>query len=498
MDSQVACALIGKMAELYTNSGTYLSFPLTAIAYSPAQLDSLRNQPVTSDAINQQAQFASLFNLVPGGPLWPPSSPSLLWNLYDQILNSMVLAKSLRTPEEETRYRAALAVLYVQLADGTRTPTPKLLGYQQFRDAWFVTSEKYRNAVLDAQPPSGGGHSSSEVDQLKIELDRVELAWRNEGFKDEVEAALRDEETLGARSSVEQWEQWRTAMDVPGALPSDMSGTRYGPTRIEPADVTTASGWLQFTLDHDQVSAFANAAPAEIRTRLASDQADVDIEKLQFECTSVLLQRPWFEEGALTSGIYRLPPEQPPVSDGRIPGSGVCPAYVRGLILARNFSVKLRENSPKNTAVLGHLAAGRTQMLAGFPLSAPLADKRMLIARLPPGDADDSRARLVRATVLTVPTPAPVMARAVVMRDTVVPATSPSTIKVLSTKKVAPFLRLSGVLTRSAVLGGNVAPPDPPPPPPAPPTPADEVQVVGLICRSIATAPNPDPTLQWS
>ncbi|HNP62215.1 MAG TPA: hypothetical protein PKM72_15315, partial [Nitrospirales bacterium] len=113
IDSIVQLALMSKAKKVFEKEGTFLSFPVTPLAYTKEDLDFF-SQETGSDLLQSKANlaaFSTLVNLIPRDEAWLPTDARFLWNELEYVLREGNLALSTRTQEEEVAYREALTFL---------------------------------------------------------------------------------------------------------------------------------------------------------------------------------------------------------------------------------------------------------------------------------------------------------------------------------------------------------------------------------------------------
>lgn len=148
MDSVAQLALISKAKKVFGNEGTFLSFPVTPLAYKEEELEFFL-QDTAADLIQSKKNlhaFSTLVNLIPNNEAWLPTETRFLWDEYEYILNQGICATSTRTPEEEVAFQEAKAYLKVPGEGGFIQDSPQVLVYKQYRDAHFMTEQEYMEA----------------------------------------------------------------------------------------------------------------------------------------------------------------------------------------------------------------------------------------------------------------------------------------------------------------------------------------------------------------
>ena len=538
LDSPIALAVMTKAQKVFANPETFLSFPLTPVAYDIADLAFAGGGALSRELVLKLAEFSRVVNLVPSGTIWPPNEERYLWSVYDDVLATGALAESTLTADEQAAYDQANAVLSVAGADGIREDTPEVKAYRQHKDAWFAARQAYNNqkitAELSGDPNAKERWQVVEEPELRERVNTLERAWIDNGFKVKVEQAQRVFRSLGEKSPAVTWSRWNDAFDLDFDARVDTNELQFVPTGFAPSDIADV-GWQKFTLTDSEAEALIAEAPEDIRRRLAADAVNLEIESLSFEYTSVSLTRPWFASDVFTARFWKFRDPAKVLSDGNSPPSGACPAYVAALVLMRSIQVKLKASSTANAAVMARINA-RPIALGPMALTAP------------PRVADVGARGELRAVSARVASPPP-MARVVAPPR---PLTGVAAARVGPPPPAAAIMRGPGMRVAPPIVARMgvpppaarmVAPPPPaappraamvsnatlvrmraanfqrmpmrpgvvviPPPPPAPGVPAapvpretstdaSDVYIMAFICKRLPRCPNPDDTLRWS
>ncbi|MFT4213712.1 MAG: hypothetical protein QM622_02920, partial [Microbacterium sp.] len=340
MDAAAQLALMVKARTVFGSDGTFLSFPVTPLPFTPDDLDLVPDADADADGVRQalanQQAFATLVNLVPGGEVWLPGESTVVWDVYESVLRDAEVASSTRTAEEEERYAAAVA--YLRAADGDGD-SDAVVAYRQYRDAYFVAQQQYLAAKSTAESSTDSAtvaqwHSVEEP-AMRGQIAQLAQDWIIKGHRNEVEAAQALVATLGARSPLVRWAEWRALfnrdLDAMTGVTTDAS--TFFPTSFAPSNALSDEAWKPFTLEASEVRALLDGVPPETRERLGA--ASTDVASLSFEFSSATLVRPWFAPDALRSRFWRLPADQTALSDGAEPPAGRMTAYVTAVVFAR-------------------------------------------------------------------------------------------------------------------------------------------------------------------
>ncbi|MFF0265966.1 hypothetical protein [Kribbella sp. NPDC004536] len=342
IDATVVLGMAAKVDQVFAEEGTYHGFPMAPIGLTADSLRAMVKDPFGAGAA-AQAQFSLLVNEIPDGPLWQPDGDRL-WKVYADVLAAEVDDVP-RTPEQEAAYRSASALLYVDNG-GRLVPSPAMVAYQQYRDAYLAASQEYNNrrgeAELSADPAVKARWTADEP-VLAAAVADASTAWTVQGRRAEIEKALQTIRDLGSTSPIMMWEKYRQLYDPTGSGDPSLTsvdGLNYLPVGILPSDVVDVD-WARITVTADELVQLVARAPAELRDRLAGG-GDSGTEVLTFEYSFVSVLRSWFAPEVFGSHAWRFADRSRVLSDGGSPPKGECTAYVSGLILARNVTVQRR------------------------------------------------------------------------------------------------------------------------------------------------------------
>jgi hypothetical protein len=498
MEAFVQLALMAKAKRVFESDDTFLSFRLL----SPWTVDADRLRfyagEMTQQRIADLSEFSRMTNCIPTGVVAPEEQGEYLWDIYREVLDTAEIAAGTMTEQQRARYDRAGQLLYVTGPDGLRQDSPVLEAYRQHRDSHIAAVEEYKNRQLTAESSEDPAVKAAWVDDeplLRDAVDQRMKEWRNEGRKGEVEAALRTEEAHAAREPSLIWDQWRTSFSDDLDISTDLSNQDFAVTGFSPYDVFDQGEWPSFTLTRDEMTKLTAEPPHEL-TQIFGDQvAGEDVESVSFEYRSVAITRPWFRPPLFRARFWRLGSEGGELSDGAAPPEGYCPAYVTGLVFARNVTVKRRaqpETPAEGAQPIGEmlrLDAGllsRAQALQ--KVTTPVAFSRRLA---PPAGEEPA---MGRHTVLTSRVNPAGLAAAVRTGGTRDPAGRPR-----------PRLDVAARLRGAAFVGGVqpvIVPPTPTPTQPEPTTepvtPSNQITVLAFVCKRLPRCPDPDPSLRWS
>lgn len=318
LGSRAVLGLLSKANELFAEDDVTLSFPLGApVSFDGADLVVAMGPAPDAPAHALLAEFSTMMNWIPDGPVWPPSEPRRLDDIVRYVVQEGDWAVGSSTPEEEARRAAARAVVDMG--------NPAMSTYLTLRDTWIRALQELRN-----QPD----------DVVLVEAEaRAKIAMLSYPQRDAIEQAQQELISLDERAPFRARERMRRQLDVGVGTFDDPSGGVFSPTRPLPRGVVDADGWSAVTLDREELAQLADTAPAELRDRLVPDGTDDDILSVSFEYASAQLNRQWLDAALFDLRCWRFPDQERLLSDGGSPAAGDCPSYVRAVVFARNVRV---------------------------------------------------------------------------------------------------------------------------------------------------------------
>lgn len=496
MDAPIALALMAKAKKVFERDGAYLSFPLTPKLFKKEQLDFLTGTP-TNRALLDLSEFSRLVNLIPGGTIWDPQEERYLWNAYRDILDAYTCPSTTRTPTEEAQYQRALRYLYKDRE--TRTPSPAVLTYWQYRDAWLRALEEFSNkrseAESSSQPEVKQRWQSMEEPALREKIRQKEEEWRTAGFREQIEKAREEERVLGGRSPSQTIGEWATRFIPAIDSKTDTNVLQFYLSGYSPSNAFENGAWQRFTLMGEEAATLLKQAPVELRSRLAPNPVNLEIESLSIEYSYVNITRPWLATDIFNARFWKFRENEKLVSDGKTPPSGTCPAYVSALIFARKLEIKLKPNSAKNEAATARLQNDKYLSLGFIQFAA--RESRLLANPNMPSNVS--------------PIPSPILAQAnVTGLQTSLNGLQQSAITRFPLKpefgiQIAPIKPVTGAQTLPLRYGFPPIGPALPKmsfsfgmAPNAPATNDDDLYVMAFVCKQLPRCPDPDLTLQWS
>jgi hypothetical protein len=485
MDALAQLALMTKAKLIFETEGTFLSFPaLSPLSYTPDQLNFAQPAP----NLNVLSEFSRLANALPGGALFQASLDTMLWDIYHDVLQTAQLASSTLTPDQQSSYQQAEALLWTPGPDGLPTPSSQAIAYSQYEQAYDSASQAYRAAQLTAaastDPSVQAQWQSTGQPQFAAQVQAAEDAWIASGFKAQIEQARGIELSCISQSPALQWQTWQAGCINDIDLMTDTNDQTFGPTTYSPFDILTQQDWPVFSISHTEIAQLVSQAPTELANALDAGSGPSNVQSLSFEFCSVTLGRAWFNPAVFAARYWRFPDPAKLLSDGNTPAQGQWPAYVTGLVFARNIvateqsvtgPVARPVPSFPPVRVIGPIV--RPPIVGRFPiLSRPIIG----IRAEPLVRAMDVNASPAGTPAAAGPPAAPVLMRPILM------------------SRLGAFSFAALPQRRTPAPATSTAPATPSSPPVSAAGANGSVSILAFICKSLPKCPNPDPSLNWT
>jgi hypothetical protein len=497
MDSVLQLALISKAKKVFSTDKTFLSFPVSPIAFSKEMLEffSQNDADALRQSQNNLLTFSTLVNQIPSGEAWIPKETLFLWEVYEDILKDAEFASTSRTQEEETEYQNALSYLRQAKENGGEEISQSVLAaYRKYKDLFEVANQLYltdkNTAECSTDPDELKRWRDVDEPERRRKLDELQGYWISEGYKNEVEAAESIVARLGAKSPILTWAEWKGRFNPDiDTLTGTSDASTVFPSFFSPNNAIEDGSWMPFKLSEEEIKVLLKEAPPELLSRLGVDIASFSVKPLSMEFSSAVIRRPWFEPDAFRARFWRFSDASKIISDGNIPPKGICPAYVTAIVFVRRVMVEEKQDQAGNIVckpmninldVLSTvLSNNETRHLT------PLIAKETLTMNV--GAIDRARSQSNLAVNRQ-------MINASIMRGENMHATF-EPYQEVPTHAARNFRSLK----RSRVPDDNIPPlPSPPIPLSHPPTTQDEtIYILAFICKTLPKCPDPDPTLQW-
>ncbi|MBE1877303.1 hypothetical protein [Myceligenerans pegani] len=327
--SAVSLALAACIGE-YTAAGDRSAFPSFATTTWVAPT------PMSFELVYQSSLVAAHASVWNPGP-----SPTLLWDVWRDVLDEAEARDHEPSDEELTRIEAARALLYVDADAGSVTDIYRR--YAKLQGELIVAASRHAQLQLSETV------SETELDASEAAVANAASRLAIEGRQSDVEAAIQTIATYGSSRPTKLFTRARENFDLVTIWRTDAaSGARYPETSFVPASFETAA-WTPIQLSRADIikrSSVGDRYPELSEARLV-DHGAIDagerllVDGLKAELAFVAVRREsWFNPDLLGLRAWRLKdPTAPLVSDGAVPAAGRLPAFAVGLVLIRNLEL---------------------------------------------------------------------------------------------------------------------------------------------------------------
>lgn len=532
MDAAAQLALMAKATKVFSsNSGTFLSFPVTPLAFKKEQLNLLADP-----TLHNIQEFSMLANMIPAGVAWVPGGGDCLWDVYESIIQRATYASSSRTDDEEIKYKAACGVLSITDADGNSTDSIQVIQYAHYQSLYekanqaYISQSSTASSLMDATEIK----TWTEVTEPKLRDDVANALnqWVTQGYQNEVDTARDTKRRLGEKSPLITRREWtkRFNPDIDSQSQA-IGGSNVYPTTYSPANALDENAWSPFEITEAELAQLLSEAPSELRAILDVGAAGSSIESIKFEFSSAKLMRGWFQSEAFNARFWRFD-DGHVLSDGGNPAHGECTSYPVAVVFARKVAVKPKlppaDPNPSGQFTGFQIRPEVIMSLRNLNLQK-LPVNTVTAANLPPKTATTSPAGQVNTPVASRPlmTAMPLMAVRPMMLNPVLlttarvsTASQGNQTAVTATRMVAPPItpiavnrpvQMNMVLLRqaqqSAAISNSIQTNQSGPTPnqanvPENPAsgqqaPDDSIYILAFVCKPLPRCPDPDQSLQW-
>lgn len=355
MDSIAQLALMSKAKKVFEKEGTFLSFPVTPLAYKKEDFEFF-SQVSASDLLQSKKNlnaFSILVNLIPSGESWLPTETKFLWDVYKDILSQGICASSTRTAEEEMALQKAKAYLKIPGEGGILQDSPQVTVYNQYKDVYCMLEQEYMEARSSGEAAADEEEKKQwrDIDEpaFRNKLLELEKKWILDGYKNEVEIARSQYISLSAKSPILTWSEWVENFnpDIDSQVSADDLSLVF-PSCFAPSNALEESSWKSFSLDEVEVKALINETSVDLRNLFSIDTNVSSIKSISLEFSSATVKRSWFESEIFRSRFWRFSDDTKVISDGDTPPSGDCPAYVTAIVFARKIAIEQNQTNQTN------------------------------------------------------------------------------------------------------------------------------------------------------
>lgn len=284
-----------------------------------------------------------LLNVAPPFAVETPSPTDMptLNGAYERALRRGEFAGTVGSDAPEVE--AARALLFAEDAQGVPLKSEVLKRYEEYEAE--VEDLTLKAAELESQG------KSTQAARLRMRLTRVQVEWQALGRRSDVEQALR---TLREGDADAGFEDERTRfLNILEARRTDRlgSGLSYLSATMAPLSPLFADdadpNWSVIELDKDAVQrAIGASTRAAFGLNLDELERGTDgLESVRFSYTVCTLDREWLREEFLRARYWRLPSDEPVLSDGR--GGGALPTIPSRVIFIRGVGAKFADGGTR-------------------------------------------------------------------------------------------------------------------------------------------------------
>jgi hypothetical protein len=488
MSSSVSLALAAKMNLILSPEGAgaskFISFipPLTTLQFKFSELDFFSDNTDANTLELNRSNFAEVVNQVPADNIiFTPADRGLLWDVFENsIINNSVTATAALNDDEKDKLERA----------------------KKFSEEFFPVYKSYKNALDQCQLDYREAKCSIEFatgdEKLKLQteweeyrekdlLDRIAAA-ENEllitGKKTEVLEALSTIKNIEAKKGISTLKN-DISLKLQGLFSKgvpDRAGTEYIYTDFSPVGSfeEDSPAWSQVILYSSEIDSLCAQAPEALKTMFADEVPVLGLESISFEYTLVSVVREWFSEELICSTNWKFALDNgQPVSDGKIPASGLIPSYINKILCIRKLSYRLKKTAlPTDKIKIAIVSAIPVKDFSIKKQDAPVPGT----TRFPFLKRESITAR----PISMVRGARPARAATATVRDHRTSSATGTTLQQWRKKQIAKFIKTTPLKTNPAVQGETTTE-----------HPFQGIKFIAFECKRVSLSPNPDPSLQW-
>lgn len=349
-------ALLSRIANTvvkeFGRDDLYVAQAPVTVSLSDAHLKLL--QQLEQDRLNDPTSVARLVELSrivdciqdrSGTIVMPTQELGYLSDVFRRVINNIEFHSAPMSDEEQHRYEQALAILYEEY------PLLKTKVYHEFCLLRVELAKKdvvlleMRQNLLHTQDSKARSLLESEIailqqlnDKQQEVLDALDRAYSFRTAESIVEAAARAVDQIPQSIS--------TMLDTIELLyiQDPITGDQHVACSFFP-DHLSQDQWAPLQLTHEEIM---QALPADHGDPTAPNELDeTEIELIELEVQSILCARAWFWSEIFDNPHWGWRTPLPSISTGEDSASEeeLIPAYIYGLIFARNLKIKGRSSA---------------------------------------------------------------------------------------------------------------------------------------------------------
>lgn len=369
MASQTATAIIAKIVEIaqdhVRDTRTYVATSPTSAPVLEEHIDVLSapdGATASAGAVHAAVELSKLVDCVQdGSPVFQSLSvgTAFVTDVYQQALRTIEFAQASMTPEQKEELERAESILYED------APFVRTEAYAQFAELRVEIANQQIDRAENALAMEQADEAEREVIADRIDAIDATLEANREllealdtrhGF---TEAEKVYESTLLSAFPPKYDRAHDMLGDPAFQLTSPISNETHWPARFFPAHLAEEN-WIPLKLRRDDI----NAVDTAVRDRLpefpqAADDLELNddaVDVVELDVQILHVDRPWLWSGLFENTQWRFRTGVEPLSDGQEPPSGRLPAFVAGLIFARNLRLSgkktMVEAGPASRALL--------------------------------------------------------------------------------------------------------------------------------------------------
>lgn len=423
-NDKASSALLARIAEAalkeFNQDDLYVAQAPAGVVLGDAQLDLLEQleqdrlkDPASVGQLVELSQVVDCIQLSPNEFKRPDQDPNYLSDVFPLVMKDVEFLAAPMSDADRKKYEQAQAIMYAD---------PPFIKTSAYADFCILRAELEKKEVARTEMQQNLKNMAASDEKTVLESQLADLTQLLKEQQDELEALDRAHNFRTAESIVDNAE--RQIDTVPASVtkaldtieifqitnpannvthvacsffPSHLSEDNWIPLKLTPADIAGRSG--------------DGGNPPD-------DIDDNDIESIELEIQTLVCERPWLWPALFNNRHWNWRTSSRPISTGDPASSdpGLIPAYIHGLIFARNLTVKCKPSAPpKMKTMQMHLATMAIKPTASFLMRAiqPKMQAKIAMAAAPKAHAVSLAPRAAPAVSRSAVTAAVVRARPV-------------------------------------------------------------------------------------
>jgi hypothetical protein len=325
----------------------------------------------------------------------PAQSPAYLSDVFPRLINNVEFLPAPLSADDRRQYDQAKAILFED------PPFLKTAAYQEF---CILRSELEKKEVVLAEMKLNLKRMVSSAEKAALESEVADLAKLCAEKKEALDAMDRTNSFSSAEAIIDKAERRldempasvHTALDTMELLKitNPITNETHVACSFFPSQLSE-DNWVPLKLSPEDIA--ARTDDGEKPAEGSEDIDDKDIESIELEIQTVVCERPWLWSALFNNQHWKWQVSSKPIATGKMPAgdTSLIPAYIHGLIFARNLMIKCKSSAPTHLnfsrisvrPTTGFLMRAITPMkLTALPSTTPLTMKPTVIpiTRKPP------------------------------------------------------------------------------------------------------------------